>query len=245
MEVINTAFNGSIAFELLGRKSNFSGDFDSNNEKKIYNKARKRLGKNWYFYDKKIHYKYNSNGFRTKEFKEIDWKNSIVVFGDSFVRGEAMALEDLFTTKLENELDTPIVNLGISGAGIDRTCWNSFILHEKYPKPKAIIQVWSNIHRYTDLNSTLGFVNNLPNRSKYCARHSWDLRNTFYVLSDRALWRNKVPYIEASVFEDTAKAIQVDYLNGTDKARDLDHWGPETHTSWTKYFSEKIREQVL
>lgn len=245
MEIIRTAYNGSIYFELLGRQPNYSTDFDNESERKIYNKTRKKLGPSWYFYDKKIHYKYNSNGFRTKEFSDIDWKNSIVVFGDSNVGGHAMAVEDLFTTKLEYELGIPVVNLGISGSAVDRSCWNSLILHEKYPKPKAIIQVWTSIHRYSELSPQKGIINYQPKRSKYCPNHSWDFRNLFYIYSDRALWRDKVPYIEASTFQDTAKAVNVDYLTGTDRARDLAHYGPETHSSWANYFSKKIREQVL
>ena len=34
-----------------------------------------------------------------------------------------------------------------------------------------------------------------------------------YVLADRVLWKDKLPYYEASMFDDTAELIEVDYFS--------------------------------
>ena len=117
---------------------------------KTYRKNRKKLGPDWYYYDKKITFEFNSNGFRAPEFDTIDWANSVVVFGDSFTAGDGNAIEDIATTLLQDMLEMPVINLGSSGTGIDLACWNSLLLHETYPHPRAVVQLWSNIDRYAE-----------------------------------------------------------------------------------------------
>ena len=62
----------------------------------------------------------------------------------------------------------------------------------------------------------------------------WDERNKMYVLADRVLWKDKLPYYEASVFDVTAEELEVDYLSHLDLGRDLDHWGPSLILSLLK-----------
>ena len=225
-----------------------------------YEQNREEFGPDWYYYNKKISFEYNSNGFRAPEFDTVDWANSVVVIGDSFTAGDGNAIEDIATSLLEDMLNMPVINLGASGTGIDIACWNSLLLHETYPQPKALVHIWSNIHRYGEFTTKTSFGNgagtythHLPGsprpifgRSTYCARgHNWMERNKMYVLADRALWRNKLPRYEASVFKQTARQLSVDFLETIDKGRDLDHWGWESNIIAAKRIASELKKQGL
>ena len=226
---------------------------------KDYERNKKELGPDWYYYDKKITFKYNSNGFRAPEFDTIDWANSVVIFGDSYTAGDGNAIEDIATTLLQDILKMPVINLGASGTGIDYSCWNSLLLHESYPRPRAIVQLWSSIHRYGEFSRNpsvrdgngSSYTHHLPGdprpifgRSQYCARdHNWLERNKMYVLADRVLWKDKLPYYEASVFDVTAEELEVDFLIHRDYGRDLDHWGPKSNIEAANIIAKNLKKQ--
>lgn len=242
---MNNKIDSKICSQLWGKSPLTNRKFlDTGDTEKKYRKNRKRLGTDWYYYDKKLSYKRNSNGFRTKEFKDIDWANSIVVFGDSYTMGEANAIEDVYTSVLQDMTGLPVINLGIGGAGVDRSCWNSLALHENYPHPKAIIHLWSSLDRYSEYDYHYNHWNHyMPARQDYCLKnHYWHLRNTFCVKTDRALWRGKVPYIEAAIFEDTAEKLQVYQAEIIDLARDEEHWGAKSNVLMAEYFYKKLKE---
>ena len=231
----------------LGRPK--SRDWEDDTSEKKYRKSRRKLGPDWYFYDKRITFDYNSNGFRAPELDTMDWANSVVVIGDSFVSGDGNAIEDIATTLLQDILEMPVINLGSSGTGIDLACWNSLLLHETYPRPKAVVQLWSSIHRYaeysTERNERSVYSFHLPQRKPYCAKHNWDERNKMYVLADRVLWKDKLPYYEASVFDVTAKVLEVDHLKELDLGRDLDHWGPKSNIAAAETIATNLKKQGL
>ena len=223
---------------------------------KDYLKNKLELGKDWYYFDRKISYRYNSNGFREKEFSTVDWENSIVILGCSNVLGIGLVLEDNLSNVLEKMIGIPVINLGISGSAIDHACWNSLILHENYPTPKAVAQVWSSTKRYTDflpvgqVRATYEIFgekmcpsNVQPFKDHYCAKHTWDLRSKFYVEADRALWRNKTAYVEASFFEHSARELDVPFVYEVDKARDFNHPGVETIKKMAEVLAEQLNKQ--
>ena len=216
----------------------FSG---SDNERDFY-KNRKKLGKDWEYRDKHITYNYNEYGFRTKSFDKISWQDSVVILGCSNVEGIGQAEEDTIAAHLERIIDMPVVNLGLGGTAVDIAAWNSLILHEHYPHPKAIVQLWTSLDRYTDYRDDLNRVtNNLPmHSSDYLVRHNWNFRSKLYVKADRALWKDKIPYYEASFFENTACELEIDVCSRHDHARDFVHYGVET----AKLAAEKISKSL-
>lgn len=212
---------------------------------KQYRKNRKILGPDWYYYDKEITFEFNSRGFRAPEFDTIDWANSVVVLGDSFTSGVGNLIEDIATTLLQDMLGMPVINLGISGSGIDVACWNSLLLHETYPCPRAVVQLWSGIHRYAEVKADQ--INHfMPHERAFCTRkHNWKERNKMYVLADRVLWKDKLPYYEASMFDCAASALDVDFLKTLDLGRDLAHWGPESNIVVAETIATNLKKQGL
>jgi len=209
----------------------FEGGFDT---LKKYRKARKTMGPTWEYFNKSFTYIQNESNFRTKPVNEIDWENSIVVFGCSNVYGVGLAEEDTITAQLEKILSIPVINLGISGSAIDLASVNSLILHEHYPVPKAIVHLWTSASRYTDFTSGnirkyIPTVESKQPRSKdYVSQLDWESRSKHYVLADNALWRGKTCYYQASMFQETFTLLDIDNLGTVDFARDLRHPGSES-----------------
>jgi hypothetical protein len=220
-----------VKFILEDWRPNCIHEFDGGPDNpKDYKKNCKKFGPSWYFYDKHIVYENNSHGFRERPFEEINWANSIVMIGDSIVEGIGLPLEDTTVKKLEQELGIPVVNLGVSGSAIDGACINSLILHNNFPRPKALVHLWTSLYRYTQFNSSQkkGSIKNfLPRRSGYIDL-GWEERSKFYIQADRQLWKDKTIYYEATFFQDTAKQLGFEVLPEIDLARDQDHPGPRS-----------------
>lgn len=72
----------------------------------------------------------DENGFRNSPDKKRDGKIKIVCIGDSYTAGDGVSNQYRFTNLLEQELDCEILNLGVSGYGIDQ----QLIAYENYAK---------------------------------------------------------------------------------------------------------------
>jgi hypothetical protein len=200
--------------------------------------------KNWIYRHKTITYMFNECGFREIPMNQINWKESVIIIGCSHVLGDGLAVEDTLSKQLEKIIQRPVINLGVSGSGMDIACWNSLTLHEQYPIPRAIIHVWSSLDRYAIgpyyIGSTyIPVKQKLPNKNDY-QDLNWKFRSEKYILTDRALWKNKTCYLEYSWFDHTATAMDIELFNGVDLARDCIHYGIQSQ----KLAAEKIANDL-
>jgi hypothetical protein len=198
-------------------------NFQSPDSEKLFKKNLKRQPDDWIYRNKKVEYQNNESGFRTKSLDKIDWENSIVVFGCSFTYGIGLAEEDTFCHLLEKKLNIPVINLGIPGSAIDINHFNSIVLHENFPLPKAIVHCWTSLYRYSDFRKD-GIKSHLP-AFVYYPGINWAEKSKFYVHTDRILWKNKTIYKEYSFFGETFNSLQIPSLQMADYARDLAHPG--------------------
>lgn len=236
-------------FVNLDKKRNDLAHWDGGpDSRNLWLRNCKKEGADWYYYDKNeehISYIRNEFGFRERPVAEIDWSNSIVMFGCSVVEGIGNTLEDTIGKNLEKILDIPVLNFGVSGSAVDLACVNSLILHNDYPRPKAIIQMWTGLSRYTDFISDKDSNGYYPNSPEYNPRFSWDQRNKFYVEADRTLWKDKIIYCEGSTFPDTARILDVTFFDEMDVSRDKDHPGYRTNKSIAEHFAKELKEKGL
>ncbi len=72
----------------------------------------------------------DEKGFRNTPNKIRDGKLKIVCIGDSYVAGDGVSNKFRFTDLLEKEYDCEVLNLGVSGYGIDQ----QLLAYEKYAK---------------------------------------------------------------------------------------------------------------
>lgn len=117
----------------------------TDSEEKFY-QNKKKFGVDWYYFDKDIEYKYNSWGYRTKEFSELS-DDYLLVIGCSFTEGIGLEYNDIWASKLGKKLNLDVFNLGIGGAGPDISSHNTILFHnfllENKKFPKYVIYQWT------------------------------------------------------------------------------------------------------
>lgn len=101
-----------------------------------------------------INYDMNSNGYRTKEFTDIDWEESVVIFGDSCVLGMGVPEEDTVSMQLQEHIKRPVINLGVGGCSNQFTMFNNMRFLSQF-KPFALINIWTEPSRSTTFSAPM------------------------------------------------------------------------------------------
>jgi hypothetical protein len=198
----------------------------------------------WYYRNNSVRYTLNSEGYRTKEFKDIDWKNSIVIFGCSHVFGIGVDDSHTISSFLENMIGIPVINMGVAGSSIQLALHNSLMLYQKYGPPKAVIYCWTSLMRhliYTN-NCSSQRIANRDMLDKKSSQHfiPFNLLNIELV---RNIWEDKTEMYEFSTFYQTAKLCGCHSLGNSvndDFGRDLSHFGRKS----TKLYAERIYQKI-
>jgi hypothetical protein len=200
----------------------------------------------WYYRKKKVIYNTNSDGYRTREFGDIDWGNSVVIFGCSYVFGVGHAEDDTISSQLEEILKIPVINMGVGGTSPTHAVHNASILSRGYPTPKGIINLWSSPFRcpyYTKDAS----INCGPWNTKDEISVSWNktiihpiVNLKFNSLISKEMWSHKTAYYELTQFPITREVLNCDFVGPVDVGRDLTHFGRLTN----QLVAEKIAENL-
>jgi hypothetical protein len=227
-------------------------DFGGSDNKTLFEENLKLQPQDWYYRNHRVKYTLNSQGYRTQEFDDLDWTNSIVIFGCSYIFGTGVTDENTIPYFLEKILNRPVINMAVGGSSIQVAFHNSIIMQRKYPPPKAIVYVWTSLTRnmiYTQDGGTLncGEWNNKEMKSNYVDIVTHNLLNILYI---RNLWKDKIKMIEYSPFKQTRNVIETTLGKSPivhrlvdaeiDLARDLRHNGLKTNFM----LAEKIAKQL-
>lgn len=208
-----------------------------------YQKNLKTQPENWHYRTKEIEYICNSRGYRTKEFSEIDWENSIVMFGCSMTVGIGVAEDETISHFLEERSGRPVVNLAIPGSGLDFNLYNNFLLRKNYPKPWAVVNLWTNTHRLLKFRKmAVQFEGLWSEGDKYWEGYMQEephsiVKSIFDMEQVKFMW-NDTRTFYGSWFDDAAHYSKSYKLAFTNTARDLLHCGPadnkrNAHVIWT------------
>jgi len=193
--------------------------------------------KNWYYRKNPVCYKLNSSNYRTLEFKDVNWQESVVVFGCSHVVGLGLDEEDTITSCLSKLINRPVINMGVAASSMYFSLNNSAILNKYYPTPKGVVQIWTSTERfiYYEKNKvehlgTWVLDNVKSERTDFYRTWALDKENVkinalFAQMLSSQLWKDKCGYYEASFFRNTADILNCDYLRYFDHSRDLMHPG--------------------
>jgi hypothetical protein len=175
--------------------------FDS---KELFEQNLKTQPDDWYYRTHEVKYTLNSLGYRTKEFDDIDWKESIVIFGCSYIFGTGVTDEHTVPYFLEQLSGRPVINMGIAGSSIQTALHNSIILNDsEYSIPKAVLNMWTNLNRYqlykdNSIHHTGEW--NLSTKGQFSDSTNMISFNLMNIKMIRNLWKNKTIYYEATVF---------------------------------------------
>jgi len=195
-------------------------------------KSQRDLLEKYDWINKKITYKFNSHGFRCKEFT-LD--PSVMFLGCSNTVGIGLPLENNWATLVSNELNLKMINLGIGGTGSD----TAFRLANHYIpqlKPKIVIYLESYTERFSLIteNTIYDFLSSTYPKEFEKFYFEWISYEENLVLHD--LKHNLA--IESICNKNNIRylPLSLDDFVELDSARDLAHFGILS----SKAFSEKV-----
>lgn len=190
------------------------------------------------------------SNYRT-DLSSVKWEDSVVVFGCSMVYGVGLEEFNSLTFHLSRLLKCPVVNMGVNGSSMNFSLHNQLVLHKSYPRPKAVINIWTEYSRssyynrdyisnYDPWNITLNSYGDIwtkdPAHSKTQAIMTQHIART--------LWKD-IPYYEATFFRETEQLLGCDLLlshaNESDYADDGIHPGPVAIHKSARFISKRAR----
>jgi hypothetical protein len=232
----------------------FTLDFCPNDHKELFEQNLKTQPDDWYYRTHPVKYTLNSLGYRTREFDDIDWKESIVMFGCSFVFGIGVTDKHTIPYFLEQLSGRPVINMGIGASSIQTVLHNSIILNDsKYPTPKAVVNMRTDLNRYQLYENNLVFHNGEWNKSddKFETIDNLIPFNLMNVKMIRNLWKNKTICYEGTLFSQANlinkldKEIYCEFFERDDGlARDLSHNGPVKNLEIARGIYEELKPQL-
>lgn len=217
----------------------------------------------WHYRTKEVIYNVNSGGYRCPEWHEIDWKNSIVLFGCSETFGTGLAEDETIAAALENLTGVKVINMGKNGTSMMFALANNMILRNHFPTPLAVINHWTESSRETYFGidkiiqllprhemyfrKHFGMLVSLANMTVDDVSHHYDFMGRLISDVTKAIWKD-TKYIESSwnwktaLVTDCYKSVQVD------RARDLivvgdkieSHSGKETALNLAKFYAKEL-----
>lgn len=231
-------------------------------DEKTLEKNKSRTSSSWKYRTKKVTYTINSSGYRAPEWNQIDWKNSIVLFGCSCTYGIGVSDDETIAYHLEKLSGRPVINLGVGGGSNNLIIQNNINLLELCDTPYAVVNIWTTSDRM-NIFSKHGTYNSGPwDTLKSRTRSAFDnivdvsrlwrltytepyhkVGLTYYNGKvGKYLWKDRSKYSSISFFPDTAyytdseKHFVID--NG---ARDLIHPGEENFKDVANYLHERFK----
>lgn len=115
----------------------------------LFQKNLERQPADWYYRTHAVEYTWNSNGYRAPEWDKVNWDNSHVVIGCSYVLGVGLTDMDTLPSRISTELNEPVVNLGYGGSGVATMAYNSLRLIDAGHRPLSVILIIPNLSRLT------------------------------------------------------------------------------------------------
>lgn len=223
-----------------------------------------KLGPNWEYTDRKINYTFNNQGYRTANWDEIKWNESVVVIGCSYTFGLGLAVEDTICNLLTNKFNIPFINLGVVGSSNQLMCYNSIKLISNRVMPKAVILLFSDPSRTTHFNSnddtiiplgnwvfptspvqqvlTLDNSKSLVNfYADYIKDNNSDVHGTMAAIGTEALWKSKhIPVLAYSAYNENMNSQFNQLPRAIDRSRDLSHPGINSNKMWSEFIARDL-----
>lgn len=254
-QIIEWFLNNNIFYnDQCEIRGGFTLNFVPSDTKELFEKNLKTQPDNWYYRTHEVKYTLNSLGYRTKEFDDIDWKESIVIFGCSYIFGIGVTDEHTVSYFLEQLSGRPVINMGIPSSSIQTALHNSIILNDsEYPIPKAVIYLFTNLNRFQLYKNNLvehyGNWSSSPIQKLLNSDYTIPL-NLMCIKMIRNLWKNKTIYCEYTSFgqenliNKLSTEIYSEFVYTDNSARDLLHAGPISNMKFAEQIYKKIKPQL-
>lgn len=223
----------------------YSNKFSSHDSPTLFEKNLQTQTDDWHYRSKEVTYKSNANGYRADEWDSIDWKNAVVVFGCSCTVGVGLAEDETVTEQLSKILNRPVVNMGVSASSMQFSFINSTLLSKHFPKPYAVVNLWTNIDRFTIFKNQLidhaGPWDDTAIYKEYASNTYHSMTEARYIsIASKELWKNRCKYYSASFFDQTAHYTESDWVEIDNQARDLVHPGRNSAKQMAELIAKNI-----
>ena len=201
----------------------------------------------------------NSFGYRTSEFSDINWKESVVVFGCSNVFGIGLDIQDTVSSQLEKLIGRPVINMGIPAGSLRATLHNQVSLHEIENSPYAIVNNWTSTYRTVGWRDGQDFPIHIgpwvldPNIVQSADREPFRqyftseivqeenrIRNALLVKRTAGILWKETRHVELTMFPDTQELFRVPMISYDDFASDRAHPGPRTISKVAKFIADRL-----
>lgn len=198
---------------------------------------------NWI--DREITYKFNSQGFRSDEFDSSD-KNAMFL-GCSHTLGVGLPYESTWAYIISQQLNLKNYNLGIGG-GANDTAFRLANFWIDRLQPDIVFFLSTEPTRFelhTNAYNVGGYnVQHISVWNYEWYYHTKEFMKNWYssdINSDLNLLKNTLA-IRQLCSERNIKFVELSVLevNGVDKARDLTHYGEQTHKTIAETFLSKL-----
>lgn len=210
---------------------------------KLYNKNLASQPDSWYYKDNQIEYNVNKHNYRTVEFDNIDWANSIVLFGCSNVFGLGLHTQDTISVQLTKLTGLNVVNMGAPASSMKYSLYNSVILANGYPTPLMVVQLWTSIDRMVhfnryDINHEGNWNTNINSYMNNV--HNMTCNGILDSVTSKNLWTTRTKYYDCTFFKHTHDTIGCDYIKQVDYGRDLHHPGIQSAKNAAELIASKL-----
>ena len=213
----------------------------------------------WRYHTKVVRYTCNKDGFRTYNWNNIDWKEAIVIFGDSCTFGVGVDDEETISYALQKLAGRQVVNFGVPGGSNSLMLNLSSDLKERFGNPYAVIMNWSTSDRFRfyyeggyheagpwDATTATRIDSlNVSSLWKFTFANPYHEMCTNYYTGkvSNSLWKDSTKYISISYFPDSAHYMRVEKQFKIDNgARDRIHPGPDNSIEVANYIFNRLKE---
>jgi hypothetical protein len=238
------------------RPGKYFGYVDS---EEVFKENLKEMPLDWRWRTEKVTYNVNSQGYRAPEWKDVDWSNSVLFLGCSYVYGVGINAEQACPHQLSLMIDGPVINLGCPGGSSMFQWINTTLLRSNGVKPKAVIYYWPHPQRVAQLKSDFHAKNlTAPVKGDFNERWSADTQHCIEFLRYCKLTADIVwdcPVLHYHMVKYVCPMIEgIKYMPYSmpgefiDDARDYNakrgswHAGPETNKYWAMIVCEDLQK---
>ena len=250
--------NPSIPFTPIYPKHSGTFEWMQGDNLDTFKLSKKKAGKNWKYLTKQVTYTVNSSGYRAPEWNQIDWKNSIVLFGCSCTYGTGVSDDETIAFHLEKLSGRPVINMGVPGGSNSLMIQNGISILEYFEAPYAVANIWSTSDRFrffekaADHNAGPWDYLNPRQVSTVNMKKLWELTYTepyheaglayYEGRTGYWLWNGRSKYSSISFFPDTARFAKVEkHFEIDNSARDLMHPGERNSIEVANYLHERFK----
>lgn len=205
-----------------------------NDSQKWFEDNLKTQPNNWRYRTQRVEYHVGSHGYRCPEFEDINWSESVVLFGCSQTYGIGLDESETLHTQLSKLIDRPVINLGLGASSVLFALMNQVRLQRANINPYAVINIWTSFLRMPEFKHNGDVVHLLDEKDPlwYANFVKTDeihqkMIHKFYIDTSRSLWKD-TKHLEFSTFRSVVEMLDIPWIKKIDDARDTYHIGKDT-----------------